>query len=388
MDTPTLIQARARLARINEHLLGKPGGRSQIDTPALVLDLDALEKNIGAMADYAATRNMALRPHGKTHKCPEIARRQIAAGAIGICCAKTTEVEAFAAEDIPSILLTAPVADPRKLERLARARKALGELYMVVDDPAHVDACEAVARLTQQTVNVLIDMDVGQHRTGVVGPEAVVALARRVIETKGLTLAGLQAYAGQLQHIVEVRERESQARAVLAQVTAARDALLSNGMACGIVSGSGTGTFDIDAEAQVYTELQVGSYVFMDAHYHEVRQKGAQGPTLVPALFVATQVISNRHPGFVTTDAGSKSMALDGSAPWVSRGAPQGCAYRTSGDQFGRAVLPDSGSLPLGARLELVPPHCDPTVNLYEMFHCVRGDVIEALWKIAGGAVS
>ncbi len=369
----------------NRSLIGQPGGRARIDTPALLLDLDAFEANVRTMAEVAADHGVGLRPHAKTHKSVEVGRRQLAAGAVGLCCAKLAEAEALAAGGLDHLLLTSAVMGPSKIRRLMDLNARLRDLIVVVDDPAHAKELGEAAAGAGQTLRLLIVVDVGGHRFGATSTEGVLEIAKLVAASPALRLEGVQGYAGHLQHIADYETRRSQSRTAILPLRQARDALREAGFPCPIVTGAGTGTHDFDHETGLFTDLQVGSYMFMDADYDAVQLTADGCRRFRNALFVATRVVSARHPGFVTTDAGSKSFAVDGPKPFVFSGAPEGSTYAMSGDQFGRLTVPEGVAAPgLGTLVACVVPHCDPTVNLYDVYTCVRGDRVEALWPVDG----
>jgi D-serine deaminase-like pyridoxal phosphate-dependent protein len=369
--------------RLDDDLLNRPASRLQIATPALVLDLDALEANIAAMAAWAQRAGIALRPHAKTHKCAAIGRLQMQAGALGLCCAKLSEAEALAAAGLDRLLLTAPVVGARRIDRLMALAARCTELMVVVDDAMNVDALAAAAAAAGRDLDVLIDVDVGQLRTGVTSVEAALALAERIARAPRLTLKGVQGYAGHVQHIAGYDDRRRASHESLATLAAVRDRLEAAGHPCPIVTGGGTGSHVVDAEAGVLTELQVGSYIVSDVEYDAVDLSGDGSRRFRNALFVQATVVSAQHPGFATIDAGSKSLAMDGPTPVVAYGAPPGTAYECSGDEFGRLSLPKgSEPLPPGSVVGLVVPHCDPTINCFDWYHCVRGDALVDFWPV------
>jgi D-serine deaminase-like pyridoxal phosphate-dependent protein len=371
-----------RLAQ-DRSIRGQPGSRALIDTPALVLDLDAFEANLQAMAARVRAQGLALRPHAKTHKCAEIARRLSAAGAVGHCVAKLGEAEALADAGIEGLLITSAVPDRAKIERLAALAGRSRGLMAVVEDAGQIDALAAACAAAGQTLVLLIDVDVGTHRFGIQTPADAVALAGRIAAHGSLALRGIQGYAGHIQSMPSYRERRAASHAALARLGAVRDALIAAGHPCPIVSGGGTGTHDFDHEAGVLTELQLGSYVFSDVIYDGIELAPDGGPRLQPALFVQTRIVSAQHAGFATSDAGFKSFAMDGPPPKIRAGAPSGARYERFGDEFGKVVLPDPAMrLKLGDVLECIVPHCDPTVNLFDHYHCVRGDRLVDIWRI------
>ncbi|MBX3565946.1 MAG: DSD1 family PLP-dependent enzyme [Sphingomonas sp.] len=341
----------------------QPFPRGDLATPALVLDAAAMDRNIAAMAAFAVERGLKLRPHAKTHKSAEIARRQIAAGAVGICCAKLGEAEALAAEGISDIHLTSPVVTAGGIARLTTLAAKI-TLSVVVDHPDNVRALAGCGAA------LFVDVDPGAHRTGVTSPEAAVAVARIIG-----AIGGVQFYCGSEQHITLAADR----RAVLAERSAylrtVLDALDEAGIAVPVVTGGGTGSFAIDAELGVLSELQAGSYIFLDREYRDCE---LAGPAFEPALFVDSTVVSANTPGRVTIDAGLKAFAADAGVPVVWRGAKG--RYAFMGDEQG-ALIGDE--LPgLAGRVTLIPPHCDPTVNLYDHYWIVSGDAVAERWAV------
>ncbi|MCE7999805.1 MAG: DSD1 family PLP-dependent enzyme [Rhodobiaceae bacterium] len=354
-------------------------------TPALVVDLPAFEANVAAMAAHCAKHGLNLRPHAKTHKSAEIARRQIAAGALGVCCAKLGEAEALGAAGIDGILLTSPVVLPFAIERLMTLNAKLDDLMIAVDNPENATTLAAAAEAAGKPLQVLMDLDVGLHRTGIAPGDDAHALARQMEESPHLHFKGLQAYAGHLMHIEDFAERREKSLAVMDTLRDMRDELEEDGISCEILSGGGTGTFDIDVEANVLTELQGGSYVFMDKQYNDV--KGAHGGSLGSAfqtsLYVQMSVVSNNTPKLATTDAGFKSFSTDAEPPVLSDGAPEDAKYFFFGDEQGGIMLSSANEkLALGTTLTAVTPHCDPTVNLYDAYHVLDGERLVDIWPI------
>ncbi|HEY1414351.1 MAG TPA: alanine racemase, partial [Caulobacteraceae bacterium] len=302
---------------LNTPLVGRQGGRRDMATPALVVDLDALDRNIAAMARFARKAKLNLRPHAKTHKCATLARRQIAAGAVGVCCAKLGEAEALGDAGIGAILITSPVVGVMGVERLAGLAGRCRGLMAAVDNPEAVDALIAKgARL-----DLVVDIDPGIHRTGVADADAAVALARKIESAANLSFAGVQFYCGMQQHIEDfagrrdaIEERTAYLREVIARLTAA-------GVPPRIVTGGGTGTHRIDAALGAFTELQVGSYVFMDRQYNDCDLTGEGDAPFETSLMVDARVISASHPFMATVDAGFKAFATEAGSPPVLSGA-------------------------------------------------------------------
>ncbi|HEV7157869.1 MAG TPA: DSD1 family PLP-dependent enzyme [Caulobacteraceae bacterium] len=369
------------MTQLNAPLIGRQGGRRDMATPALVIDLAALERNIAAMAAFAKQAGVALRPHAKTHKCVEIARRQIAAGAVGVCCAKLGEAEALAAGGIEDILITSPVVGVLGVERLAALAEHSPGLMAAVDHPDAVAALIASgARLT-----LLVDIDPGIHRTGVADGAAALALARQIDAAPNLTFAGVQFYCGMQQHIEAFVDRKGAIEERTAYLSGIIDTLTTAALPPNIVTGGGTGTHRIDAALGVFTELQVGSYVFMDRQYNACDLTGEASAPFETALIVDARVISASHPFMATVDAGFKAFATEAGSPPVLAGAAEGSAYHFMGDEHG-CVVPPTGTAPprLGAVVSFAAPHCDPTVNLYDAFHVVGGDTLIEIWPIEG----
>ena len=351
-----------------------------VDTPALIVELDALERNIAAMAAAVEDRGMRLRPHAKSHKSPDIARRQIAAGAVGICCQKVGEAEAFVAAGVTDVLITNEIVGAAKLARLALLSRN-ASLGVLVDDRANVAALAAAMRAAGASIDVLVEVDVGAHRCGVLPGAPALELARAIAGGSGLRFAGLHAYQGAAQHLRRPAERRA-AIARAAELAFETKALIEQaGIECATVTGAGTGTFTLERDSGIYTELQPGSYVFMDADYG--RNEHADGEIrFEQSLFVWTTVMSTPAPDRAIVDAGLKVFAVDSGMPLVAR-AP-GLELVKASDEHGLLrIAPGAAGPRLGERLKLVPGHCDPTVNLYDWIVAVRNDRVESLWPVA-----
>ena len=370
---------------LHEHLIDQQGSRADLNTPVLVLDVEALDRNIQRMAALAANHGVALRPHAKTHKSVDIAQRQKKAGAVGVCCAKIGEAEVLAEGGVAGILITSPVAAPAAIIRLAALAAQADGLMAVVDhtDVAeHIDAALAAA---ETKLDVIIDIDPGIARTGVASAEAAVALAKIIAASPNLEYRGVQFYCGSQQHIENYAERRAaivERTAYLRQVIAA---LTAAGFVPEIVTGSGTGTHRIDLEIGVFTEYQTGSYVFMDKQYLDCDLTGDDGePPFEVALAVDARVVSANHSGLVTIDAGYKSLSTDGGVAVVQRGAPETAFFAFMGDEHAALIAPGIGTqLAPGDPVSLTVPHCDPTVNLYDNYHVVAGDTLIDIWPVS-----
>ncbi len=356
--------------------------RDQVDTPALVVDLDALEANLDRMAELLAGSTTRLRAHAKTHKSPVIAHWQIARGAVGQCVQKVGEAEVLAWGGVPDIIVTNQVVGAAKLARLA-ALTGLCRIAVCADDARQVAELERAAEQAGVRLGVLVEIDVGMGRCGVAaGPDAV-ALAGQVAASRHLRFGGLQAYHGAAQHM-----RSPQARH--AAITDAADAtrrtveqLRQRGLDCAVVGGAGTGTFQLELASGVYSELQCGSYCFMDADY----SRNADAPGFTQALFVLATVMSVAQPGVAVVDAGLKALAVDSGMPLVWR--RPGVDYVGASDEHGKLRC-EAGAKPLlGEKLLLVPGHCDPTVDRYDWYVGLRGERVECVWPVAArGAMS
>ncbi|MEO8051467.1 MAG: DSD1 family PLP-dependent enzyme [Acidobacteriota bacterium] len=344
--------------------------KSEILTPALLLDLDAFEANLARMMDQVKRSGKSIRPHAKAHKCVEIAKRQLAAGAIGVCVATLAEAELMASAGITGILLTSPVADPAKIARIVKTGA-----MVAVDHVKQVEWYQDAAKAADRNVDMLIDLDVGDHRTGASSTAQALEIADAIARSSHLKLRGVQGYSGKGSHL-EGEESVRLSGEVWAHAIEVRDALAKRGMATDIVSGGSTGTWQIDTKVPNLTEMQAGSFVLMDLEY---RRSGVDFRQVITVLGT---VVSANHDTFVTTDAGIKSFSTDrGFPPEAAHLA--GLTYRFGGDEFGYLNVDDPAKLPrLGDKIEFIPPHCDPTVNLYTFMYACRGDRVEAVWPV------
>ncbi len=359
----------------------------EVATPSLIIDLDAFERNVAYMRDFAAKSGMRLRAHAKTHKSADIARYQIEhGGACGICCQKLSEAEALVAEGIHDILISNQVVDPAKLDRLAQlAGKA--RIIVCIDDADVVPALSTAAGRHGTTVECLVEINCGANRCGVEPGDAAVMLADRIASAPGLVFAGLQSYQGSAQHIRDYGERRIAIEAAVDKTRMTIDMLKAHGLDCGIVGGAGSGTYYFEAASGLYNEMQCGSYIFMDADYAK-NEWAAPLPGFEHALFVLSTVMSRPAPGRVVLDAGHKASSVDSGMPLVW--ARPGLTYTRASDEHGVLdVAPGTAAPALGEKLLLVPGHCDPTVNLHDWFVGVRAKTVEALWPItARGAIT
>lgn len=344
--------------------------KQEILTPALLLDLDAFEANLTRMMEQIKRSGKQLRPHAKAHKCVEIAKRQIAAGACGVCVATLAEAELMAQAGVTGILLTSPVADPAKMARVV----ATGAM-VAVDHGQQVEWYQNAARAAGKKIDVLIDLDVGDHRTGA-GAAQALEIGEAVDRASHLNLRGVQAYSIQGSHVLPGEEASRVSQDVYAQTDAIRDALARKGIATDITSGGSTGTWLVDTTIPGLTELQAGSFVLMDMAYRRA------GIDFRQVITVLGTVVSANHEGFVSVDAGTKSFSTDRGYGPEAPSVP-GSSYKWGGDEFGYVNVEDPAKRPrLGDKIEFIPPHCDPTMNLYTVLYACRGDRVEAVWPV------
>ena len=363
--------------------------RNEIPTPALLLDLERFERNIAKMAAHVKAAGKKLRPHSKTHKCPEIARRQIAAGAVGICCAKVSEAEVMAAAGIRNILITTEVVGPEKIHRVLGVLEQAPETLAVVDNVDNVKELGRAMAAAGKVLNVLVDVDVGGRRTGTQPGEAAVHLGRMVMLESTLNLRGLQGYAGHCAHVPGYANRRRTSHRWMNRLMKTRDLFEKNDLPVEIVSGGSSGTFNIDSELKGLTELQSGSYCVMDLDYRRIGGKGGGDyDDFEMALTVLTTVVSVPSKEMAMVDGGLKAFSTD--KPFVPEPLEcPGVSYSWAGDEHGRLTVSEAGRLPaLGQLIEFFPPHCDPTINLYDKIYVMRGQQVEAIWDIAGRGCS
>ena len=354
-----------------------------LDTPALCVDLDVLEQNIATVRTRLAATKIASRPHAKTHKCPAIAKLQLAGGSIGICAAKVSEAEVFAANGIDRILMTTANVTAGKIRRAMAIRKKRSGFVQAVDHPQNARDLSEAAREAGVVADIVIDVAVGT-RTGVPAGEQALALAQLVDTLPGLTLRGMISYDGGAQHIKGFKQREAQALERYAASVETFERMKRAGLNTDIFSGGGTGTYNIMHKATGVTDVQVGSYVFMDCQYIEIGSETSDEvfADFAPSLTVVTTVLNTYFPNSLTTDAGAKALTLNKPGPWVI--GEKGFTYNAGSDEFG-VIRYDSAnrSYKVGDKLELIVPHCDPVVNEYDQIYAIRKERVEAVWPIA-----
>jgi D-serine deaminase-like pyridoxal phosphate-dependent protein len=351
-----------------------------VDTPALLLDLDVFERNLERMDASLRGTDVRVRPHSKSHKCPEIALRQLAHGAVGVCCQKVSEAEAMVAGGVSNVMVSNEVVGASKIARLADlARRA--RVRVCVDDAGNVDALEAAAANAEVGLDVLVEIDVGAGRCGVEPGQPALALANRIMSCEHLNFAGLHAYQGAAQHVRTPEERRALIDKAVQKVRATLELFHEYGLEAETVTGAGTGTYLLEATSGVYNEIQPGSYVFMDADYNRnLDEQGRPQSAFEQSLFVWATVMSRPAGDRAVVDAGLKALSVDSGLPVVPMA---GVEYKGASDEHGVLRLSDGAVLKLGEKIRLIPGHCDPTVNLYDWLVCYRGDTVEAIWPIA-----
>ncbi|HWD59621.1 MAG TPA: DSD1 family PLP-dependent enzyme [Stellaceae bacterium] len=360
---------------------------AEVDTPALIVDLDAFERNLRRLPERIAGTGIRLRPHAKTHKCAVVALKQMELGAVGVCCQKVSEAEALVYGGVKNVLVTNEIVGKQKLRRLM-GLAGMATIATCADDPAQVVALDEAAAEAGITLPVHVEVNMGGNRCGVEPGEPALDLARKIIDARHLSFAGLQAYHGSAQHLRSWEERQQAIAGAVGKAGATRDLLAQNGIDCANITGAGTGTFEFESASGLYTELQCGSYIFMDADYgRNLDRDGGETRAFEPSLFVWATVMSRPNDERAIVDAGLKALGMDSGPPnvWDEPAA----RYDRASDEHGRLVISGATNrLRLGDKIKLVPGHCDPTVNLYDWYVGVRGERVEAIWPIvARGAV-
>jgi len=395
--TPTWLSAKTRsgysLGEVEKRLHSGKGmegmTKEDLPTPSLLVDLDLLETNIAKMSQHAKASSIHLRPHAKTHKCPEIARRQVEAGALGVCTSTIHEAEVMAAAGIKELLITSELVGKNKVERLLRLTREQPGTMSVVDNARQAEQLNEAASANKLTLNVMIDIDPIGRRTGILPGDDAVGLAERIMKLPQLKLRGIHSYSGASSHVTGFEARQEHSHRVMQAPLESFFRMQKAGMPVEIMSGGSTGTYNIDTSLKGMTELQTGSYVFMDVDYRRVGGKnGTVYEDFAPSLSVLATVTSKNHADRATIDAGYKAFATDRKFGPEIKGL-SGVDYQFNGDEHGALLLNNpSREVQLGDRLEFIVPHCDPNVNLYDRIFCVRGDRVVAVWPIAARGYS
>lgn len=372
----------------SETLPARIGDRiEEIDTPALLVDLDAFEKNLQTMANAARAANVRLRPHAKTHKCVEVARRQIALGAVGQCVQKVGEAEVLVRGGIKDVLVSNQVVGTSKLQRLA-ALASSATIGLCFDDAAQIAAASEAASGAGVTIHGYVEIETGMNRCGVAPGIAARELAQRIANVPGLRFAGIQAYQGRAQHFRTPDERRAAIDVALDAIHQTRAELDRVGLPCEAITGAGTGTYKLEAASGVYTELQAGSYAFMDADYAaNSNELGQPTNDFAHSLFILTTTMSVAGDDWCVVDSGLKSFSGECGMPVVHQ-RPGLTAVGLSDEHTKVAIAPGAAKPLLGEKLLLVPGHCDPTINLHDHYVCVRNGRVEAIWEIGARGAS
>lgn len=381
MNAPTTFEG----LEVGYDVPALPGmDEKDIQTPCLILDLDALERNIKKMGDYAKAHGMRHRAHGKMHKSVDVLKLQESlGGAVGVCCQKVSEAEVFVRGGIKDVLVSNQVRDPAKIDRLARLPKLGSRIIVCVDDVANVADLSAAAQKHGTTIECFVEIDCGAGRCGVKTTPEVVEIARAIDAAPGLKFTGIQAYQGAMQHMDSYEDRKAKLDAAIAQVKDAVEALKAEGLEPELVSGGGTGSYYFESNSGVYNELQCGSYAFMDADYgriHDAEGKRIDAGEWENALFILTSVMSHAKPNLAVVDAGLKAQSVDSGLPFIY--GRDDVKYIKCSDEHG-VVDDPNGVLKVNDKLKLVPGHCDPTCNVHDWYVGVRNGKVETLWPVS-----
>jgi 3-hydroxy-D-aspartate aldolase len=384
-EIPVDVKTPFTCCEVGYDIPALPGmAEADIQTPCLILDLDALERNIRKMGDYAKAHGMRHRSHGKMHRSVDVQKLQESlGGSAGVCCQKVAEAEVFARGGIADILVSNEVRDPVKIDRLARLPKYGSRITVCVDDVANVSELSAAAQKHGTVLECLVEIDCGGGRCGVETAEDAVEIAKAVDAAPGLRFSGIQAYQGAMQHLESYEDRKARLDFAIARVKVVAEALQAVALRPELVSGGGTGSYYFESNSGVYNELQCGSYAFMDADYGRVRDKNGDRVDhgeWENALFILTSVMSHPKPDLAVCDAGLKVLSADSGLPVVY--GRDDVKYVNCSDEHG--VIEDKrGVLRVNEKLNLVPGHCDPTCNLHDWYVGVRNGKVEVVWPIS-----
>ncbi len=383
---PVRGYSAAEMRAMTEGTTVKPGvSKWELDTPALCVDLDKMENNIRTMQATLTKNGLPSRPHSKTHKCAAIAKYQLTTGSIGICCAKLSEAEAMVANGVDKILMTTSNPSKNKIKRAMAMRKAHPNFIQAVDEEQNARDLSEAAKAAGVVADVVIDVAVGT-RSGIPPGDGAVALAQLVDKLPNLKLRGILSYDGGVQHAKGFVARKERALKAIEPNVATFEAMKKSGLNLEIFSGGGTGTYNIMQAVPGFTDVQVGSYLFMDMQYLTIGSErgGDVFDDFAPSLTVLTTVLNNRFPGRLTTDAGAKALTLN--TPTAGVIGEPGMEYNAGSDEFGviRLASPPSKEYKIGDFLEVIVPHCDPVVNEFDQMYGIRHDHVEVVWPITG----
>ncbi len=354
---------------------------ADIQTPCLVVDLDAFERNIARMRDFCAQMGVRHRVHGKMHKSADVAHYQISHGdAVGVCCQKVSEAESFARAGVKDVLVSNQVRDPAKIDRLARMPKLGARTLCCIDDLDNVADLSAAAVKHGTQIEVLVEIDCGAGRCGVSAGQPVVDLAKAIDAAPGLKFSGIQAYQGAMQHMQSFEDRKAKIDIAVAMVRESTDMLKAEGLECDIVGGGGTGSYYFEGNSGVFNELQCGSYAFMDADYQRIHdEEGKPISEFENALFILSSVMSHAKTDRAICDAGLKAQSVDSGLPVIF--GRTDVEYIKCSDEHGVIADPDN-VLKINDKLKLIPGHCDPTCNVHDWYVGVRNGKVEKIWPI------
>ncbi|MDE0733539.1 MAG: alanine racemase [Gammaproteobacteria bacterium] len=362
----------------------------ELDTPSLCVDLDALESNIAKMQSTTSQNGIASRPHAKTHKCPTIAHMQLDSGSVGICTAKISEAEAMYQHGINEILMTTTNVTTTKIRRAMTLRQSCQEFIQATDSPSNARLLSEAAQAMGIVADVVVDVDPGGHRTGITAGIPALELAQLIDQLPGLRLRGLLCYDGGSQHVKGFEKRKNQTLERLVAATNTYEQFQASGLTTEIFSGGGTGTYNIDHQTRGLTDIQVGSYVFMDAQYLGIGGEDniEHFTDFEPALTILTTVLNDQYAGRCTTDAGAKACTIN--RPWAIIKGESGISYSSGSDEFGTVRYEENASrtYKVAEKIELIVSHCDPVVNLYDHMYAIRNNQVEAIWPIAARGMS
>ena len=367
---------------IDNSFIGK--NKLELDTPCLTIDINALKKNLAVMQKFGQKNAINIRPHCKTHKCSRLAQMQIEYGAIGVCVAKVSEAEVLINNGINNVLITSPVITSNKLNRFQKCLQKSPGTLLVVDNENNLKDLNLLGENIQTKVNVLIDLNSGIGRTGI-NNEKVIAFAQLISTYPWLKLVGVQCYAGNLQHIHSYQERKERSLKVMKAASGVVRQLNEHGFNCNILTGTGTGTYDIDMQDTLVTEIQPGSYTVMDVEYREIESEfNSKFNTFTNAMSLLTTVISSNNENHVTVDAGTKGIYVDAHhKPHIINFDGLHYDWNGFGDEHGKITADAGFKLPVNLDvIELIVPHCDPTINLYDYFYIIENDIVIDVWDI------
>jgi D-serine deaminase-like pyridoxal phosphate-dependent protein len=377
-------------ALYTEGTMQKDVSKWELDTPSLCVDLDALESNITKMQSTTSKNGIASRPHAKTHKCPIIAHKQLDSGSIGICTAKVSEAEAMYQNGIDEILMTTTNVTTTKIRRAMTLKQSCKGFIQATDSPSNARLLSEAAQAMGVIADVVVDVDPGGHRTGITAGAPALELAQLIDQLPSLRLRGLLCYDGGSQHVKGFEKRKNQTLERLVAATDTYEQFQASGLTTEIFSGGGTGTYNIDHQTRGLTDIQVGSYVFMDAQYLDI---GSEDNTehftdFEPALTILTTVLNDQYAGRCTTDAGAKACTIN--RPWAIIKGESGISYSSGSDEFGTVRYEENSSrtYKVAEKMELIVSHCDPVVNLYDHMYAIRNNQVEAIWPIAARGMS